>query len=204
MTQKNVTMTGLKSGEEIEKIYNEIAIKRGVKEIKDVPMPLVITAVDVYSCKEYVFTSKKPEGKYNQNQYITDASIGTAVRASSSFPIVFSPCLYKEFAFLDGGILDNMPVNEVKKQGADMVLGINFESDVVNKTSNIMDLGMRIIDIMGTKISEGNIDLADDIVTIPSDGTGLLDADKIDFCYKSGYKTIMENKDRIIAKFAKM
>lgn len=201
---KKITMNGLKTGMEIEKKYNELAIKKGVKKINDISMPLVIPAVDIYSCKKYVFASKIPEGETNKNQYILDASIGTAVRASSSFPIVFSPCDYKDYAFLDGGILDNIPIQEVKKQGADKVIAITFESDKLDKNSNLMDLSMRIIDIMGEKISKENIEMADEIITIPSDGTGLLDADKIDFCYLSGYNTIMENRERIIAKFGKM
>ena len=41
--------------------------------------------------------------------------------------IVFSPCKYQQFAFLDGGILDNTPVYEVKKQGADKTLAVIFE-----------------------------------------------------------------------------
>ena len=35
------------------------------------------------------------------------------------------------------------------------------------------------------------------ILTIPSDGTGLLDTSKLDFCYKSGYKTAMNKIDEI-------
>ena len=153
--------------------------------------------MDVYSSKEYIFASKKPDGDDNHKQYITDISIGKAVRASSSFPIVFSPCEYKTYSFLDGGILDNTPVHEVKKQGADKVLAITFESDNVTQNSNVMDIGMKILDIMGAKLSEENMEMADEMLTVPSDGTGLLETDKLDFCYQSGYKTAMQNMERI-------
>ena len=43
---------------------------------------------------------------------------------SSSFPAVFTPCEFKEHAFMDGGTLDNVPVHEVKKQGADKVIAV--------------------------------------------------------------------------------
>lgn len=201
---KKFTVKGLKTGEEIEIEYNKLATKKGIKNISDISMPLVIPAVDLYSCKEYVFTSKIPKGEEDGKQYILNASIGTAVRASSSFPIVFSPCEYEKHVFLDGGILDNIPINEVKKQGADKVIAITFDGDEVNNNSNLMDLGMKIIDIMGAKISEENIEMADEIITIPSGGVSLLDTDKIEFYYESGYKTIMENREGIIAKFAKM
>lgn len=197
MFAKKLTMTGLKDGKNIEEAYNEIALKKGIRTMQDITMPLVIPAVDVYTSKEYVFASKKPDTNENERQYITDISIGKAVRASSSFPIVFSPCQYQEYAFLDGGILDNTPVHEVKKQGADKVFAITFESDAVTPKSNIMDLGMKILDIMGMKLSEENMEMADEIITVPSDGTGLLETEKLDFCYQSGYKTAMQNMERI-------
>ena len=52
-----------------------------------------------------------------------------------------------------------------------------------------MDLMMKTLDIMGDKISDENMANSDYILTIPSDGTGLLDTSKLDFCYQSGYKT---------------
>ena len=93
----------------------------------------------------------------NKDKYITDISVGKAIRASSSFTAVFSPCEYKDHAFIDGGALDNIPVEEVKKQGADIVIGVKFNSERINEDSNIMDMTMKTIDIMGEKISEEEI-----------------------------------------------
>ncbi len=197
MLSKKINLTGLKSGESLQKAYNEMATKKGITKIEDICMPLVIPAVDLYSSKEYVFVSRRPGGKDNQNQYITDITIGEATRASSSFPIVFSPFRYKTFAFVDGGILDNTPVHEVRKQGVDKVLAVNFESDRVTEKSNLVDVGMKTVDIMGTKLSEENLEMADYVLTVPSDGTGLLDIDKIDFCYKSGYDITKKNIEQI-------
>ena len=154
MMNKKITFTGLKSGKSIEKAYDNLAFKKGVKKIKDIKgMPLVIPAVDVGESKEYIFTNQIPKEVTDKSQYITDISIGKAVRASSSFPAIFCPCEYKNHKFLDGGVLDNIPVSEVKKQGADKVIAINFKSDDVDEKSNIMDLSMKTIDIMGNKIS---------------------------------------------------
>lgn len=166
---KRLSVTGLNSGEKIEEAYNELAAKKGIKTIADIQMPLAIPAVDVNLAKKYVFASKVP--KEDEEQYITDITIGKAVRASSSFPAVFCPCQYKEHRFLDGGILDNTPVYELKKQGMDKVIAVTFESDKIDDQSNVMDLTMRIIDIMGRKISEESIEMADMVLTVPSDGT---------------------------------
>lgn len=196
LLNKKVSINGLKTGESIEETYNKLALKKGVSRIEQIGMPLVIPAVDVASSKKYVFASTVPDGENNEN-YITDIAVGKAVRASSSFPVVFSPCAYKNHLFLDGGAVDNIPALEIKKQGADKVISVNFDSDTVNEDSNIMDIVMKVIDIMGTKVSEESLNSSDYIITIPSDGTGLLETTKIDYCYKSGYNTVMKNIDAI-------
>ncbi len=198
MINKKVEIKGLKTGRIIEEAYNRLALKKGARTIKDIKrIPLVIPAVDIGNAKEYIFTNKIPRQKNNQSQYITDITIGKAVRASSSFPAVFCPCKFKQYRFIDGGVLDNIPVSEVKKQGADKVIAINFKADDIDENSNIMDLAMRTIDIMGNKISEENLEQSNFVLTIQTDRTGLLDVQKLDSCYQYGYQAVIENLDKI-------
>lgn len=188
----------MKTGEALEKAYDNIAIKKGVKKIGDITkMPLVIPSVDVKQAKEYIFTNRVPEKSKDKSQYITDIPIGKAVRASSSFPAVFCPCDFENHKFLDGGVLDNIPVLEVKKQGADKVIAINFKADDIDEESNVMDIAMRTIDIMGNKISEESLEQSDFVLTIATDKTGLLDIEKLDKCYQYGYQAVIQNLDKI-------
>lgn len=196
MKNKKVSVTGLKTGEKIEEAYNHLAQRKGVKKVSDITkMPLVIPTVDLNTSKEYIFTNNKLNLK--EDKYISDISLGKAVRASSSFPAIFSPCKYKKFSFLDGGVLNNIPVEEVKKNGADKVISVNFKADDITEDSNIMDIVMRTLDIMGNKISEEGLNLSDYILTVETDKTGLLDIEKLDGCYMSGYKMAKENIDKI-------
>ncbi len=198
MKNKSFHISGLKTGESIEKAYNNIAIRKGIRKISDITnMPLVIPSVDVKSSKEYVFTNQIPAKNKDTSQYITDIPIGKAVRASSSFPGVFCPCDFKDYKFLDGGVLDNIPVIEVKKQGANKVIAINFKADDIDENSNVMDIAMRTIDIMGNKISEESLEQSDFILTISTDKTGLLDIEKMDKCYQFGYQAVMQNLAKI-------
>jgi len=194
---KNKVITGLKTGEAIEEIFDRIAKKRNIESISQIKMPIVIPTVDIMDSKEYVFTNAIPENSQHKEQYITDCSIGKAVRASSSFPAVFSPCKDKEHAFMDGGTLDNIPVNEVKKQGADKVIAVKFNSDPIKEDSNIMDIVMKTIDIMGSKISEESLEMSDLVLNVYTDKVGLLDVNKLESCYKYGYQCVIDNLDKI-------
>ena len=189
--------SSLKDGEIIETVYNKLAIRRGIKNISQIQMPLVIPTVDITKSKEYVFTNNIPQNVEDTSQYITDITIGKAVRASSSFPAVFNPCLMGEHAFMDGGALDNIPVNEVKKQGVDKVIAVKFDADPVDENSNIMDIVMKTIDIMGRKISEESLEMSDLVLNVYTDKVGLLDVEKLDSCYKYGYECVVKNIDKI-------
>ena len=194
----NKESSGLRNGEKIEEIFNTLAKAKGVYKISQVDkIPISIPAVDIKNGKEYIFTNRIPEEKNVYGKYIMDISVGKALRASSSFPAVFCPCDFGEHKFLDGGALNNIPVIEVKKQGIDKVLSVNFKADDIEDTSNYMDIAMRAIDLMGNKISEENLKQSDYILTIGTDRMGLLDVKKLDSCYQYGYVETVNQIDKI-------
>ena len=198
MLNKKMNISGLKNMDPLEKAFDMLALRKGIKNIRDIQkIPLVIPAVDVLDSKEYVFTNYVPETKTENISYITDISVGKVVRASSSFPGIFCPCYYQNHIFLDGGALDNVPVIEVKKQGVDKVLAVNFKADDVDEDSNMMDIAMRTLDIMGNKISEDSLQKSDYVLTVSTDKTGLLDVEKLDQCYQYGYQAVIQNLEEI-------
>ena len=193
---KKIGISGLNDGTLLEKMYNELALRKGVKVIGDIKMPLAISTVDISEAKEYIITNCAPRDNPFDN-YITEIPIGKAVRASSSFPAVFCPCEYKEHMFLDGGTLDNIPIIPLKNICDKKILAVNFEADKVEITSDVMDIIMKTIDIMGNKIAEKGLEQSDLILTIPTDRAGLFDIEKLDKCYKFGYETTIKNIDKI-------
>lgn len=194
---REVEIKGFKSGESLEKAYNKMALRKGYKSVGEIlDLPVVITSVDIRNGKEYIFTNSVPNVE-NTDKYITNIEVGKAVRASSSFPGIFCPCEFEGHSFYDGGILDNVPVEEVRKQGADKVIAVNFKADDIENSSNVMDLGMRTLDIMGNKISEKNISSSDFLLTVSTDKTGLFDIEKLDSCFEYGYMAVIENLGKI-------
>ena len=92
MANKKGNFQGFYTGEEIENGFNNIALRKGVKKISDIKMPIVIPTVDVQDSKKYIITNKIPEKSSPNTEYINNIDIGKAIRASSSFPVVFNPC----------------------------------------------------------------------------------------------------------------
>lgn len=180
-----------RNGKQIEKVFKKLVNDKDVNLMSNIKMPIVIPSVDIKDSKEYIFTNNIPKGDVDTDKkYITEISVGEAVRASSSFPAVFNLCPIKEHAFIDGGALDNIPVEEVKKQGADKVIAVKFAGDNIDDESNIMDVVMKTIDIMGSKIAEYNLKKSDYILSINTGKMGMLDQKNIEKCFSYGYDTV--------------
>ena len=174
-----IGIAGLSDGNEFEKMYDELARKKGFRLIGDIKMPLLVSAVDIGESKEYIFTNCASRKNIKDN-YITEIGIGRAVRASSSFPAIFCPCEYKNHIFMDGGVLNNLPTEELKKVYTGKIISVNFESDPVYNDYDIMNIIMKTLDIMGNKLSINSLKKSDFVLTVPTDGTGLIDVDKME------------------------
>lgn len=199
LKNKKVGISGLNDGTMLEKMFNELALRKKVRTVGDIKMPLVISTVDIKEAKEYIITNCAIRDNFKDN-LITEIEIGKAVRASSSFPAFFCPCEYKKHIFMDGGVLDNTPVLPLKQIYDKKVIAVNFESDPVEENCDVMDIIMKTLDIMGNKISEKSLEQSDLILTVPTDRAGLFDIDKLDKCYKFGYDTVIKNIDKIFTK----
>ncbi|MBR1654564.1 MAG: patatin-like phospholipase family protein [Clostridia bacterium] len=194
---KKISLAGLNNGEKMEEVCDKLAARRGIRNINDIKMPIVIPTVDMVSGNEYVFTNNLPDIRNEDKEYINNVNIGRAVRASSSFPAYFSPCKHGGCAFMDGGVLNNVPADEVRIQGADKVIAVKFHSDRITEDSNLMDVAMKCIDIMGSKISEKSLNMSDYVLDVYTDKVGLLDYQKVDKCFEYGYNAVVENIDKI-------
>lgn len=186
-TTRRLLGDGLLSGENIEIAITECAKEKGIKNIKDINMPIAIPTVDIVECKKYVFTNADLEGDY----YINNALIGKAVRASSSYPGVFAPCIYKGHKFVDGGILDNVPADEVKKLGVDKVLTLKFATALNYDPKNIYEIAFKSIDLLFEARSQEAIHASDLVVDLDVSEASVFDVKKIDYCYNAGYVTML-------------
>ena len=174
---------GLYSGENIAFAIEEAGKYKNIKKLQDLKIPIVIPAVDLRDSEKYVFTNM---GKIN-DKYLNKADISIAVRASSSYPAIFAPCIYNKHKFVDGGILDNIPVEEVKKIGADKVIAVRFKLNKTSRTIGLRSTLNKAIDIMFSKIEGEEVKKADYVIEIDTQDVNPFDFKQANKCYKYGY-----------------
>ncbi len=107
----SIPRTGLIQGHQVEQWLGEIL---GEKTFADLQVPLTVVAVDLNSGKE---------------AHLTKGRLTTAVRASMAVPGIFAPVEMQGMRLVDGGLLNNVPVDVVRQMGADVVVGVDVTSD---------------------------------------------------------------------------
>ena len=91
-----------------ERVLNAIKEFIPDKNIEELEMPYAAVAVDILNREEIVFTS---------------GSIFEAIRASISIPTVFKPVPSGDRLLVDGGVLNNIPLNRVVRHEGDLLFG---------------------------------------------------------------------------------
>ena len=56
-----------------------------------------------------------------------------AISASGAFPSLFEPVEIDGKLLIDGGVVNNYPIDEVKAMGADIIVGVDVQDDLANR-----------------------------------------------------------------------
>ena len=195
--KQNLMGDGLISGESIEMAINECAEIKEMKDITDIEIPIVIPTVDIKESKKYVFTNHEYDNNFKEEKYIREISIGKAARASASYPGVFAPTVFKGHKFVDGGVIDNLPAQEVKKLGADKVISIRFSTEKKSNPTTLLEVAIKSIDIIFDQRTTSELESSDYALTLDLPEASVFNIKKIDYCYEIGYKTAIEHMSEI-------
>lgn len=194
--KREIIIKGLTEGKAIEKLMKEKCFEKGKININNTKIPLLIPAVNVHNGEVYFFSSKLTRSTFSDNiQYLNNVSIASAVRASCSYPGVFSPFRINGKDCIDGGVRENIPWKGLKAIGADKVISVIFEKEVKEKKNiNIIDIIESSISMMGQELANYELEGVDKIIKIKTSNIGLLQTEKIDELYNEGY---MQAKEQI-------
>ena len=126
-----------------------------------------------------------------------------AVTASALLPTVYKPIEYDNKLLLDGGIVNNYPVKELRDMGADIIIGSDVQGKILNKEQieniqNIMDqiISFQMYKEMPLKKVQTDIYIHPNIKNL-----SVTDFTKIDTIIQRGYteaRKILDKKQKLI------
>jgi NTE family protein len=124
---------GLRSGQNVTNMLSRLTSPAyQYKNFSDFPLPFFCMAADIENGQQVLLNKG----------YLPDA-----MRASMSIPTLFTPLELEGRLLVDGGLLNNYPVDIMKQQGANIIIGIDVQRTLYSKKE--LTSIRKIIDQMG-------------------------------------------------------
>ena len=148
----------------------------GVASFSDFPIPFRCVATDMLSGEAVV---------------LHDGSLGQAVRASMAIPGVFTPVEIDGRVLVDGGLVENIPVETVRDMDTDDVIAVQLRTPAVDRVQleTLSGVLARAVDVMITQNERRSLKLAQATVIVDTKGFSATDYDRSRELIKLGYNS---------------
>jgi NTE family protein len=91
---------------------------RHVRDFNELPIPFLCIGTNIALGEQVVFDK---------------GVLAQAITGSSSLPSIFAPVVIEDNLIVDGGVINNYPIEEVRKMGADIIIGVDVQSGLLTK-----------------------------------------------------------------------
>ena len=155
-------------GQNLDQLFTKISV--GYQDDIDfntLPIPFACVAVDLNTKEEVVWHS---------------GSIVTAIRSSMSIPGYFAPVQVGDRYLIDGGMLNNLPVDVVKKMGADYVITIDlhqFKKQKPDSQQTLPEMVGTMLSIMNGEKYHSGLESSDIVIAPNCSQYGVLSFDDV-------------------------
>ncbi|MGL2965570.1 patatin-like phospholipase family protein [Flavobacterium sp. XGLA_31] len=158
---------------------------RHIKDFNKLPIPFLCVATDI----------EKGEPVVLQSGYLAQAML-----ASSAFPSLFSPVEIDGKLLIDGGVVNNYPAEEVRKMGADIIIGVDVQDDLKDRKSlkDATRILVQITNLDMIKKMKEKIKITDIYIKPDISNYGVISFDEGQEIVKKGEEATMLQMDAII------
>ncbi len=102
-------------------LLNKLTYKvRHIRDFNKLPIPFLCMASNIETGEEVL---------------LNKGYLAQAILASGAFPTLFSPVEIDGKLLVDGGVTNNYPVEEIKKLGAEIIIGVDVQDDLKDRQS---------------------------------------------------------------------
>lgn len=138
-----VPKMGMIQGDRVREVVRLIT---GNRRIEDAQIPLAIVTTDLVGRRKVVFRQ---------------GNIAEAVRASVSIPGIFVPVVADGAVYVDGGVLERVPITDARDMGCDTVIGVDVGLTPVGTVPHsALDVIMQSLEAMQDRTLQTTRELA--------------------------------------------
>lgn len=184
----NSLPAGFISGNNVEGLLNSLSVGyQDSIDFDDLPIPYACVGTDIVTGNEIVFRS---------------GSLAQAIRASMAIPGVFAPIRIGDMVLVDGGLLNNFPVDICRQMGADIIIGVRVSSTKKSDPDKLNSLPEVLSQLMGVvtqRKSDDNIAGCDIFIEPDISGFGAMsfDAKSVATLIQRGYDAADMHRDEL-------
>lgn len=178
---------GLVRGQNISNLF--LALTVGYHDsicFSRLPVPFACVATDITDGSEVVLDC---------------GVLAEAMRSSMSIPGVFSPVRKDSMILVDGGLVNNFPVDVARRMGADIVIGVDVQDGLHDREdlNSLSEIVSQIIDIACRNKYEQNRSQADIYIKVDVEGytAASFTSQAIDTLVHRGYTAASQQRDRL-------
>lgn len=111
--------TSLSKGQNLYNLLTKLFFNvEGIYDFNELPIPFFCMATDVET---------------GDPIKIDKGYLPKAVAASAAIPSFFEPVLYQDKLLVDGGVVNNYPIDEVIEMGADIIIGVDVQDSLLKR-----------------------------------------------------------------------
>jgi NTE family protein len=180
---------GLNSGQQVALLIDRQTLPYStVGSFDDLPIPFRCVSTELISGKAYVFEK---------------GSLSEAMRATMSIPGVFAPVRRDNQIFVDGGMVDNLPTDVVRKMGADLVIGVHLQiaPATAKEIQSAFSILGRSVELVIAETELRGMEGADLVVKANVEQYTTIDYQKVDELVNVGYQAA-EHQARFLKPYA--
>lgn len=150
-----VVPTGIISGEKLSNLLSLLTVSAvTTTDFDRLPVPFRAIASDIVTGAQVVLDGSQ-------------LSLAESIRASIAIPLVFTPVEAGDLLLVDGGLVNNLPVDVVRAMGADVVIAVNVSTPLRGKEE--LDTMVAIMDqsvsLQIARATESQLAGADIVIT---------------------------------------
>jgi NTE family protein len=180
---------GFNPGHQVGLTLDRIALPYSeMKSFDDLPIPFACMATDLVSGKEYVFRK---------------GSLARALRATMSLPGIFTPVRTDNSVLVDGGLLENLPVDVAKEMGAGLIIAVHLQAKPLAAKEPLSSFGVlgRSISVVVAANELRSMEKADILISVPLQEYGSGDYEKNEEIIRLGYEAAA-SKATVLSAFS--
>jgi NTE family protein len=141
--------SSISRGQNMFNLFTKLTLNvSGVNDFSKLPIPFYCIATDMQTGQEVI---------------LDHGNLAQAIAASSALPTLFQPITLNNKLLMDGGIVNNYPIEGLKSKNLDVIIGVDVQDPLLdkNRLNSVSDILIQINNFSAVKEMKAKAKLTD-------------------------------------------